>query len=579
MSSDKNAVVYARYSSHRQGEQSIEGQLAAAYKYAKENGFKIIHEYIDRATTGRNDNREQFQKMLRDTAKKQFNTIILWKIDRFGRNREEIAFNKYRCKKNGVKVVYVAESIPDSPEGVILESVLEGMAEYYSLQLAQNVKRGQRASAEKCQCTGGGRILGYCVDPETKRYVIDETTAPTVRLIFKLYSEGMTVPEVVDELNNKGIRTLRNTKFTRNSLYSLLKNEKYIGVYKYRDEIRIEGGVPAIIDKEMFMNAQKKLRENKKAPYRKWTRADYILTDKLFCGKCGAKMIGESGTGRSGQKYNYYTCANRKKEHACDKRPIQQEVIESKVIDVILNILYNDDILESIADAVWEYYKSQQTDDGTKETLELKLREIEKANANIMKAIEAGIFNDTTKKRMDELEEQRAEIKAELASIELQQAVKVTREYVLFFLTELRKGDPGNIHFQKRLIEVFVNAIFLYDDDKITITFNYSNDNKPVVLSDIDLIEKDGEVFGYHATTSTTSERTLLCSDFSMQKNQSHVPSFLLFRKRSHSRRLFGCKRPHSAFGSLPTFCGLRLWRSLISKRFTSFKIIRAYEC
>ena len=158
----KKAVVYARYSSHRQGEQSIEGQLAAAYKYANENGYKIVHEYIDRAMTGRNDNREQFQKMLKDTSKKQFDTIILWKIDRFGRNREEIAFNKYRCKKNGVKVVYVAESIPDSPEGVILESVLEGMAEYYSLQLSQNVIRGQRASAEKCQC----QLLAYAAELE-----------------------------------------------------------------------------------------------------------------------------------------------------------------------------------------------------------------------------------------------------------------------------------------------------------------------------------------------------------------------------------------------------------------------------
>lgn len=137
-----NAVVYARYSSHKQGEQSIEGQLAAAYKYAGEHGYTIIHEYCDRAQTGRNDDREQFQQMLKDTAKKQFEAIIMWKIDRFGRNREEIAFNKYRCKKNGVKVLYTAESIPDTPEGIILEAVLEGMAEYYSVQLATNVKRG-----------------------------------------------------------------------------------------------------------------------------------------------------------------------------------------------------------------------------------------------------------------------------------------------------------------------------------------------------------------------------------------------------------------------------------------------------
>lgn len=510
----KKAVVYARYSSHRQGEQSIEGQLAAAYKYANENGYKIVHEYIDRAMTGRNDNREQFQKMLKDTSKKQFDTIILWKIDRFGRNREEIAFNKYRCKKNGVKVVYVAESIPDSPEGVILESVLEGMAEYYSLQLSQNVIRGQRASAEKCQCTGGNQLLGYYTDPQTKKYMIDEKTAPTVKLIFKLYSEGMTVPEIVEEVNGRGLRTLRGFKFTRNSMYSMLRNEKYIGVYKYKDEIRVEGGVPAIIDRETFIKVQEMLKANKKAPSRTWNHAEYLLTDKLFCGKCGSKMIGESGTGKSGQKYNYYTCAKRKKEHACDKKTVHQDYIESKVLNAVLKILYDDSALEHIADAVWEYYKSQQADDETKKSLESELAEIQKATANIMKAIEAGIFNDATKKRMDELDAQRIEIESELAGIELQQTIKITRDYVLFYLMELRKGDAKSPSFQKRLIDVFINAIFLYDDGRITITCNYSSDGQIVTLEDIGSIESDGMVFGcraeWSATTNTAEQLSIV---------------------------------------------------------------------
>ena len=147
----ERAVVYARYSSHRQGEQSIEGQLAAAKAYADARGYTIVHEYIDRAMTGRNDNRDEFQQMLSDCGKKQFTVIIVWKVDRFGRNREEITFNKYRAKKHGVRVEYVAENMGEGPESVILESVLEGMAEYYSLQLSQNVKRGYRENAKKCK--------------------------------------------------------------------------------------------------------------------------------------------------------------------------------------------------------------------------------------------------------------------------------------------------------------------------------------------------------------------------------------------------------------------------------------------
>lgn len=122
-----NAVVYARFSSHRQGEQSIEGQLAEARRFADAHGLTIIHEYCDRAMTGRNDNREQFQLMLADAAKHIFDALIVWKTDRIGRNKEEIALNKYHLKKNGIKIYYVAESIPDTPEGIFLESVIEGM--------------------------------------------------------------------------------------------------------------------------------------------------------------------------------------------------------------------------------------------------------------------------------------------------------------------------------------------------------------------------------------------------------------------------------------------------------------------
>lgn len=503
----KKAVVYARFSSHKQGEQSIEGQLAAAYKYASENGYKIIHEYIDRAMTGRNDNREQFQQMLKDTAKKQFDTILIWKIDRFGRNREEIAFNKYRCKKNGVKVAYVAESIPDSPEGVILESVLEGMAEYYSLQLAQNVRRGQRMSAEKCKYVGGSVPLGYVIDHATKKYVVDEKHAPTAKLAFSMYAAGHTVSEVVGELNRKGLRNRQGKPFTQNSLYSMLKNEKYTGVYTYKDEIKIEGGIPALINKELFLKVQKMLRKNKKSPSHSWHRDDYLLTDKLFCGKCGSKMVGESGTGKSGQKYNYYTCFKRKKEHACGKKNVPRDVLEAEVLNAIRKILFDDKLINFIADAVWAYYLKDQKDDDLKNSLEIKLAEIQKSTDNILKAIEAGIFNDTTKKRMDELEAQRSEIESELAGIQLQQAVQITRDYVLFYLTELRKGDFKDLKFQKHLIDVFVNAIFLYDDGRATLTFNYSGDDQTVTLEDLENAERDG----------------VKCSDFMRQCAPQHT--------------------------------------------------------
>ena len=513
MSKTKIAVVYARYSSHRQGEQSIEGQLAEAYKYAAAHGLKIVHEYIDRAMTGRNDNREQFQKMLKDTGKKQFDTIILWKIDRFGRNREEIAFNKYRCKKNGVKVVYVAESIPDSPEGVILESVLEGMAEYYSLQLSQNILRGQRASAEKCQSTGGNRPLGYKTDPATKKFVIDPETAPTVRLIFDMYAKGSTVTEITTELNNRGLRTLRGGKFTKNSLHTILKNEKYIGVYTYKDDVRIEGGVPAIIDVETFAKVQEMLKVNKRAPSRVWSRADYILTDKLFCGHCGSNMMGESGTSKTGKKHNYYVCTKKRRQRACDKKAVRQEWIEEIVVDAVLGILYDEELLNYIADGVYAYYQEQNTDNDLAEALKRKQVEIETATANIIKAIEAGIFNEATKKRMDELDAQRAEIEAELAGLELVRSWQLSRDYILFYLCDLREKATQGKESIKRLIDTFINAVFVYDD-KVTITFNYSGDNRTVTLAEVDSLGTEGAEFVCRALCSTKKKERASCSLF-----------------------------------------------------------------
>lgn len=489
----KNAVVYARYSSHRQGEQSIEGQLAAAYKYARDNNLHIIHEYIDRAMTGRNDNREQFQEMLKDTSKKQFSVIIVWKIDRFGRNREEIAFNKHKCKKNGVKVVYVAENVPDSPEGVILESVLEGMAEYYSLQLSQNIRRGNRASAEKCQSTGGNRPLGYKTDPVTKKFVIDPDTAPTVRKIYDMYAKGLTCAEIITELNAQGLRTLRGGKFTKNSLHTVLKNEKYIGVYSYKDEIRIEGGVPAIIDKDTFDKVQEMLKINRRAPAHTWSRATYLLTDKLFCGHCGSNMVGESGTSKTGAKHNYYICTKRKREHACDKKAVRQEWIETLVKEKVLEILDNPEIFNFIVEAVWEYHLKEKEDTDYITGLKKQLTEVEKAQANLLKAIEAGIFNAATKSRMDELDAQRQDLMDAIAGAELSMEFEISKDYIKFFLSELRDNSRKDPECVKTLIDTFVNAVFVYDD-KVTITFNYSGDNRTITLAEIDAAENSDSV-------------------------------------------------------------------------------------
>lgn len=493
--------MYARFSSHRQGEQSIEGQIAAARKYAKDHNLNIVHEYVDRAISGRTDDREDFQKMLRDTAKHQFSVIILWKIDRFGRNREEIAFNKHRCTKNGVRIVRIAEAIPDGPEGVILDSVLEGMAEYYSLQLSQNVSRGLRASAEKAQSVGGPTPLGYKV--KDKHFVIDEEGAATVRLIFNKYANGQTVTEIIRDLNRMGLRNSKGKEFTRNSLGVLLKNRKYIGIFSYRD-VEIENGVPAIVDRETFDKVQTMLKQNKKSSRKKWSVADYILTGKLFCGICGAEMQGESGKSRNGSKYSYYSCYNRKRRRQCSKKPVRQQDIESAVIEVVLSILQDDDTINFIVDAVWDYYQSEKSTNDVSASLQNNLAQIKKAKANIAKAVEAGLFDTSLIARMDELNAQQAEIEAQLQADEMAKAWQITKPYIQAYLKSMRDKDITNRDVQKQLIETFVNAVFVYDDGTVKITFNYSDgDPRTISLGELKKSEESAEVFDGCAPSST----------------------------------------------------------------------------
>lgn len=483
MDASTSAVVYARYSSHRQGEQSIEAQLTEAAIYAEQRDITIIHEYCDRAISGKTDNRDAFQQMIKDSAKGLWKYLIVWKTDRIGRNKEDIAYNKYLLKKHGIKIIYIAEHIPDTPEGIILESVIEGMAAYYSEQLSQNVRRGQRASAAKAQSIGGNLILGYMTGAD-KRFVIDPNTAPTVRQIFDMYASGSTCTEITAELNSQGKKTVRGNPFNKSCLHRLLTNEKYIGVYSYKDDVRIENGVPRIIDDATFYKVQEMLKINKRAPAHKWTRADYLLTEKLFCGKCGAGMVGMSGTSKTGNRYNYYSCVMQRKKQ-CDKKSVRQEWIENLVIQKAISIVFDDELLDFIADNTYKYYVAENTDTAYTDSLKNDLNEVERGLNNLLKAIEAGIINGTTKARMDELEARKTLLETALQAAKLKQDLSLTKERILYFLRRYREYDYSDIEAQKRLIATFINSVFVYDDH-VTITFNYSGDSRTITLNEID---------------------------------------------------------------------------------------------
>lgn len=240
-----NAVIYARYSSDSQREESIEGQLRECKEYAERNGITILGTYIDRALSAKTDNRPDFQRMVKDSAKKLFDIVLVWKLDRFARNRYDSAHYKAILKKNGVKVVSAKEAIAEDSTGILLESLLEGYAEFYSVDLSEKIHRGQKENALKGLNNGGGVPLGYLLGKD-KKLEIDPLTAPLVLEAFTRYADREVIREIVESFNDRGLHTKRNKPFNMNSFYAVLKNRKYIGEYRYQDVV-IPGGVPAIV--------------------------------------------------------------------------------------------------------------------------------------------------------------------------------------------------------------------------------------------------------------------------------------------------------------------------------------------
>ena len=470
------AVIYARFSSEKQNEASIEGQLRECMDYANFNNIEVIGNYIDRAQSAKTDNRPNFQKMIKDSYKRMFDCIIVWKLDRFARNRYDSAYYKNVLKKNGVRVISAKESISQGADGILLESILEGYAEYYSAELSEKVKRGMTENALKAKSNGVRPPFGYYVD-DTDHYQIDETLAPIVKEIFTLYIDGMRVNDIAKLLNERGIKH-KSFDMKYNAVFRILTNRKYIGEYKFGD-IVIPNAIPAIIDEETFNSVQQRMARNKKAPAMHRSEDDYLLTTKLFCGKCGAMMTGVIGTSHTSRQYRYYKC-NHSKQGKCDKKTVKKEWLEELVLDEIKKLLSSGEVIEELADRIYEL---QLREDNTATTIQAQLTGVETKLNNLVAAITQGIYSSTTKKVLDELEERKRNLEIELFEAQTRNPV-LTKEQILFAIYNFRKIDISSQEGKQRLIDGFVNSIYLYDDHFV-ITYNYKGQSKTVTFEEL----------------------------------------------------------------------------------------------
>lgn len=479
MSEQKRAVIYARFSSAGQREESIEGQIRECSEYARRQGYVIAGNYIDRALTGTNDKRPDFQRMIRDSARGTFDVVICWKHDRFARNRYDAAIYKVRLKQAGVKIEYAVESVPEGPEGIILDSVMEGYAEYYSANLAQNVRRGIFESASKRQ-TVGVEVFGYRKGADG-RFEIEPTEAEAVRKIFDDYVAGRSAKEITDELNALGVRSRWGNELDRNTVVRIIKNPKYKGVYSFA-EIYDPEGIPPIVDPEIWAAAQKRVEDHRRAPSRRHDDEDgYLLAGKLYCGECESRMISASGTSASGREYKYYACeGHKKKKNDCKMKQVDKDWIEENVVAALAEIVHSDAILDEYVERYLKWQDEQRAESSVT-ALEKRVREIDAAEKNIVRAVEQGLNTPAFYERLKQLSEERLGIKERIARA-LVDDPQLSESEVRWFLERFRSGSVESPAWRINVVENFLQRAYLFGDGRLVLVLNHTGPHNRLTL-------------------------------------------------------------------------------------------------
>ena len=489
-------------------DESIDAQIRAIEEYADKNDIKIVNKFIDRAKSATSDKRPAFQEMIKycEADNTGISMVIVHKLDRFSRDKYDSAMYKQKLKVKGIRVVSVLENLDNSPESLILESVIEGMAQYYSANLAREVAKGQKENALKALHNGGDAPLGYDVAFD-KTYLVNEEEAQAVKIIFDMYVNGYSYSNIIDKLNDLGYKTKRGNKFGKNSLHGILSNEKYTGVYVFNktqrkgvngkrnghkqksdDEIiKVEGGMPQIIDKVVFLQAQEMMQKRKKSPGAHKATTLYLLTGLIRCGECGHAMQGNKRKDKYGNDYISYRCGCRKQKRDCKNKEIKRDYLEEFVLTELEKHVLNDEAIPVLSKALNERLKTKSNDNHEMLTnLRNKLEKVNKEIENILNAIMSGIVNNVLKNKLDELEKVKLnlELKINELSVESDDVVSVDitedqirsmfgkfKDFVLTRnLPECKKfiGDYiKEVIVYKDHIEVVFNVVFSFDDDNI----------------------------------------------------------------------------------------------------------------
>ena len=483
---EAKGVIYARFSSHNQREESIEQQIAECKAFAAITGITIVGIYSDSAKTGKTDRRPQFQKLQRDAEKGSFNHIIAYKSNRIARNILNALMFENEMEKLDIKVVYAKEEFGNNAAGRFALRTMMNVNQFFSENMAEDIKRNQADNAMNCKANGPAPF-GYTTGKDGK-FIIDEARAPVVREIFTRAANGEKFVEISESLNKRGIKTKNGNAWGKSSFFSILHNERYTGVYMFND-VRIEGGMPVIIERDLFERVQKAMKTKKNPQGRK--RADdgiYLLTGKLFCGKCKSHMIGMSGTSKSGESHYYYICNEKRTKGTCEKKAIRRDFLENEIAKAIRQYILQPNVIEWIVQQVLDFQKNDARQ-AEISNMQKRQREVKKAIANVLLAIDQGIITASTKEHLQELESEQAMLNAQIIVAQAESGKAVTKEALIAYLEHFKAANVEDKDCQKELFDTFVKAVYLYDDH-ITLTFDINDGTTENVDINMDDIEK-----------------------------------------------------------------------------------------
>jgi len=480
-------VIYARFSSYGQNEQSIEAQVRICKEFAESKNLKVINIYPDKARTGTNDDRPAFQRMISDAKSGAFQFVIVYMFDRFARNRRDsIMYKEMLKEKYGIKVISALEPIAEDEGGEFYEMFLEWNAEKYSKRLSKRVRDGLDTSVANGTFCGGYLIYGYKIEFEPvngkpgkyiKRVLVNEEETHIVKYAFEQYDNGFAKKEIAEALNAQGYR-LKGKPFTGKSFDRWLINDKYTGEFTFGSRL-CSNMYPAIIDKNLFERVQTRLQKNQHIAGGVATaKLPYLLTGKVRCGHCNADMFSDGGTSQVGVKHHYYICKNRK-VHKCSKKRENKDMLEYNVVSNVVDFLSDKENAEYAVDNVINY-RDSRLDERNLKSIQAKIantqKEVEELTDAFVKA-KSNLLQNSIEKKMQEYEILLNDLKYQEAQLELERGYRITKKDLLDFVNEFLAGDKNDKEYQRKVIDNLVNEVIVYDDNTVVI-FNFTMSNR-----------------------------------------------------------------------------------------------------